>query len=267
MSNPVIEYYHKHKNLIEHNLVLSKDPEDIEAIHDMRLSIKRLRVVVRLVYLLNKDFDPSESMHHINYLFKRSGRLRDLQVCRQLFHELKKHELEPLISRLDSRITKRRLKFEAALHGFDPLYLERIEKDIDVATKHLPSKAFLAEGHAMLMILINDIHEIFHGSNDERRLHRIRRRIKDINYLNNIFEEHIGIDESLNLSAERIRELGDLAGSWHDQLNMEKEMKAFIQKYPDVSNAEFSNILTVVITQKETLYQEYSCALINELKV
>jgi CHAD domain-containing protein len=267
MSNPIQEYYQKHSNLVAHYLMLSKDHNDVEAIHNMRLSIKRIRVVIRLVGLLNKDFNSDENIKQINFLFKRSGKLRDLQVIRQLFCEMNKAILKPMVETLNLRITKNRLKYDSALNHFDPRCLDRLGNDIEAATDHLSPKALIAEGQSLLSLLIDEIHELFHSRSDEKRLHSIRRKLKDINYLNNIFSEGLPVQESLNLSVDRLRELGEMAGSWHDRLIMEHELQHFIEHFPEKSHESMKTMFDEVVTIKEELFQEYTCILVNEIKV
>jgi len=269
MSNQILEYFRKHKSIIEENLQLCEDPLDTEAIHNLRLSIKRLRVVLRLASMIDRNsFDVSIQKKEINKLFKRSGRLRDIQVTRQLLIDFENPALEPIIERFGQREATQRLKFEQRLEVFDEDVLNDLEGELTKALGGISPQAILQAGLHLLTEMEIELHEIFHGSTREKRMHEIRTRLKDINYLNNIFDDQIPIQDQLNISVERLRELGEIAGSWHDCLNLEFKLEKFVRKQPEPNNAEsFQSIISELRSKKQELYQEYVCILLNELKI
>ncbi|MDT8393335.1 MAG: CHAD domain-containing protein [Bacteroidales bacterium] len=267
MLNPVFKYYSKHTDIIKENLLLSEDPENIEAIHNLRLSIKRLRVVMRLVNQIRKDSDMLSSMQEINTLFKQAGNLRDLQIIGLLLKEFKLPELDPVLSNLLRKTGQRRNKYEIALAGFKKEHPDEISSKLRQALQHVDREQAYAEGISLLTILTNEISYIFHESRQEKRFHSIRRRLKDINYLNNIFDEQLPVEDSLNIGVSRLRDLADLAGFWHDHLNMQKEINNFIRKYPDRSSPSLEAFNRMIKNRKHELQQEYSCILINEMKI
>lgn len=267
MLNPILQYYSKHKDIIEKNLLLSEDPENIEAIHNLRLSIKRLRVVMSLVNQIRNDSDKLINMQEINKLFKRAGNLRDMQIIDLHLKEFDIPELDPVLSELSQKIDRRRNKYESALAMFRKEHLDGIGSKLRQALQHVDHEQAYAEGITLLTILTNEIGYIFHESRQEKRFHSIRRRLKDINYLNNIFDEQLPVEDSLNIGVSRLRDLADLAGLWHDHLNMQKEINNFIRKYPDKSSASLEAFSSKIKNRKHELQQEYSCILINEMKI
>ena len=265
----ILTYFQKHKLLIEENLLLCKDPEDVEAIHNFRLSVKRLRVLASLSDLISDDvFDAKSSLREINKLFKRSGRLRDLQVTGQLMTGQQNKDLEPLIKLFHQRIAKQRVKFEKALDIFHKGSLDEFERKLYGLLQNVSEKKAVACGHILLATLKSDIHILFHGSTKEKRLHEIRTKLKDIIYLSNIFDERLPVQDYIHISIERLRELGELAGAWHDCLILEVSLGKYLRKHPDTENInslqEFMQKLKV---KKQDLYQEYACILMNEMKI
>jgi CHAD domain-containing protein len=269
MSARVLEYFWKHKNIIEENLHLCEDPLDIEAIHNLRLSVKRIRVVERLSGMINPEsFDTCIQFKEINKLFRRSGSLRDIQVTRQLLIDFQNPVLKPVIERFKHRESKQRKKFENALEIFKPEVLDDLGSDLAIALEEVSPKAVLQAGLHLLSEMEIEVHELFHGGTKEKRLHRIRTRLKDMNYLNNIFDGGLPIEDQLNISAERLRELGEIAGSWHDFLNLESKLGKFICKHPgDINTESLKDIISELKIKKQELYQEYVCILMNEMKV
>ncbi len=265
----ILTYFQKHQSIIEENLLLCRDPEDVEAIHNFRLSVKRLRVLARLSDLMSDDvFDAKGSLREINKLFKRSGRLRDLQVTGQLMIDQQYEGLDPVIKLFDRRIAGQRVKFEKALDVFGKESLDEFERKLKELLQNVSEKQAIACGHILLASLESDIHLLFHGSTKEKRLHNIRTKLKDVIYLSNIFDERLPVQEYIHISIERLRELGELAGAWHDSLNLEVNLEKYLRKHPDTGNInslqEFMQELKV---KKQGLSQEYVCILMNEMKV
>jgi len=269
MPDQVLQYFRKHKQFIEDNLQLCEDPHDIEAIHNLRLSVKRIRVVVRIAAMINPEsFIVADQLREINKLFKRSGRLRDIQVTRQLLIDFQNPLLDPVIAQFDHRETKQRKKFEKALKKFDYTLLEDLEKSLLKVFNGVSSEAVLQAGYLLLSEMEFDVHKIFHSSLKEKRLHDIRTRIKDMNYLNNIFENRLPVADQLNISIERLKEVGEIAGAWHDCLNLEKKLGKFIRKLAeDSESGSLQGIVAELVIKKQGLSQEYSCILMNEMKV
>lgn len=267
MAEQIIDYFRKHRQVIEENLELSRDPNDIEAIHNLRLSIKRMRVVAKLAEILSRGkFDMKQQMKDIRKLFRRAGRLRDMQVALQLLEEYDNDGLQSVIDHIESKELKQRRKYEEVLSGFDPGILDRFEENLIASTAGVDKKVLTHAGFTMLSDLEFDIHRIYHSSKEEKRLHRIRRRLKDINYLNNIFAESLPIADHLNISVEKLRELGEVAGTWHDCLTLESILGKAIAKDPDSSD-HIVQVLANVNLKKKGLHDEYVCILLNEMKI
>lgn len=267
MTGRIIEYFRKHRRIIEENLELSKDPVDIEAIHNMRLSVKRLRVVARLAELVSEGaFNKKKQMRRINKFFKVSGRLRDTQVTKILFMEMEHPELTSVIDLFSKRERKQRMKYEAALEGFDISCLQEFESALLEKLAGCNEQKVLQAAYLLLSDLEIEIHELFHGSKHEKRMHDIRTRLKDINYLNNIFDEVLPVSDHLIISVARLRELGEIAGSWHDSLNLETKLNKYIGKNPSEASS-LQSLISDLKARKQGMYQEYTCILLNEIKV
>jgi CHAD domain-containing protein len=274
ISSPtlILDYYGKHRVLIEENLLLSADPENPEAIHNLRLSIKRLRVLGKLVENLSQGaFKAKDSLHEINRLFKSAGRLRDIQVLKILVEGLPGNSpanISDFHSYLQRRENKQRVKFDHALASYNKDNPGNLEQELALALQDISDAAALQGGQILLSDLIHNIRELYHARNDEKRMHSIRTRLKEINYLNNIFNDAYRLEEQLHISPERLKEVGELAGAWHDCLNLESRLMRFFSKNAETNaSSEREHIITELRQKKEGLLQEYVCILLNEMKI
>jgi len=267
MAEQIIEYYRKHRKIIEENIELSRDPGDVEAIHNLRLSIKRMRVVAMLAKILSRGkFNRKQQLKDIRKMFRRAGRLRDVQVALQLLKEYEDDGLQSVTDHLKVRELKNRRRYEYVLSGFDPAILNRFEDSLSETLAGIGEKEMKHAGYKLLSDLEFDIHSIYHGSREEKRLHRIRRRLKDINYLNNIFNESLPLTDHLSISADKLREISELAGTWHDCLMLEIVLGKTISKDPDSSD-DIVQVLSKINIKKKDLHDEYVCILLNEMKI
>jgi len=267
MAEQIIEYYRKHRKIIEENIELSRDPGDVEAIHNLRLSIKRMRVVAMLAEILSRGkFNRKQQLKDIRKMFRRAGRLRDVQVALQLLKEYEDDGLQSVTDHLKVRELKNRRRYEYVLSGFDPAILNRFEDSLSETLAGIGEKEMKHAGYKLLSDLEFDIHSIYHGSREEKRLHRIRRRLKDINYLNNIFNESLPLTDHLSISADKLREISELAGTWHDCLMLEIVLGKTISKDPDSSD-DIVQVLSKINIKKKDLHDEYVCILLNEMKI
>ncbi len=270
MSEQIIEYYGKHTALIRENLALCHDPQDTAAVHNLRLSIKRLRVVARLCDVLSlQEFDAAASLADINRLFKNAGRLRDIQVLRILARTLA-GEHGSIYPGFDDELLrqekKRRKKFEAELSVFRQETLEEIGMRINRFTGDVPQQKALAGAEELLDAYLRECRQLFHESSDEERLHDIRARLKNINYLNNIFDDRLPLEDYLHINAERLRETGELAGTWHDHLILLQKMEKYGRKTGNYESREdYAQVLAVLKAAKDERCREYNCILTMEI--
>jgi hypothetical protein len=143
-----------------------------------------------------------------------------------------------------------------------------LEQELALALQDISDAAALQGGQILLSDLIHNIRELYHARNDEKRMHSIRTRLKEINYLNNIFNDAYRLEEQLHISPERLKEVGELAGAWHDCLNLESRLMRFFSKNAETNaSSEREHIITELRQKKEGLLQEYVCILLNEMKI
>ncbi len=272
MPHMILEYFQKHEALIKENLNLCNDPRNVDAIHNLRLSVKRLRVVHRLTMMVTGDrFDGGAEMQEINALFKRAGSLRDVQVLIALcdnMPDVPETMLSGFRDILERRESKRRKKFEDRLRIFDQAVLDSYGAGLEKALADVAEGKATVMAETLIAIFLGDIRSIYHGSEDEERLHKIRTRLKEINYLNNIFNESLPVEDHLHITADRLRETGELAGTWHDHLVFEQQLDKYLRDFPaPVRNDEMPELIARLEEKKVDLLQEYSCILLNEIRI
>jgi CHAD domain-containing protein len=274
MTSAVFEYYNKHRQLILDNLQLSARDDNIDPVHDMRVSFKRLKILLQfLEKLSNGKVIARKENNHFNNFYKISGRLRDLHVQKQLldnYIEVESKSYNDYFDYLSKGIQKRNIKYQGALADFDTDFFktnfDQLFKSIltkvsdqtiiDIAGKILDDKS-------------NAIRQFYQQGHDEKRFHEIRRSMKDIQYLNNMLNDELPIRGYLNIDSSRLTELGQILGSWHDKLTAEKVLSRFVKNNlghlndPDV----YSDLLQQIEKDKNSEYQYLDKIFIQEIKL
>jgi len=184
----------------------------------------------------------------------------------QLLNEFARPELQTIIERFREREIKQRSKFERSLKKFNIGCLQEFETGLMDSLQGVSVQQTLHAGLSLLSDLEIGVHELYHGSTTEKRLHDIRTKLKDINYLNNIFSGQLPVADQLKISIERLREIGEIAGAWHDCLNLENKLGKYTSKHPEETES-LEEIIKEIKTKKQGLLQEYSCILMNEMKI
>lgn len=233
MTDKLKTYYEEHKGVFETNFGLVVENFDVEAIHKMRTSTKRLRSFFLLLeYLTDGKLKAKKQLKKIRALFKFSGRIREIQIEQLLV-----------------------AGFEAVLNESYTEYLEylRIREHREIARflKHLPPAAKRENilNDALVISVLNELEKqdkkklaaafIATKENAIRglaakpasnsRIHSCRTHLKQLYYLFEILTELTGTTGIMGMTNLRIREIEQYFGDWHDLVNSPVYMNAFFK--------------------------------------
>jgi CHAD domain-containing protein len=106
--------------------------------------------------------------------------------------------------------------------------LKRFETKLTETITKIPAARIVKNIDKFIVKRINQVKKLVKDKNVESTLHRIRRQTKSIKYLlemGNIATRSYG---DLNFEIEKITELEDLIGTWHDQQVFKLELEKYI---------------------------------------
>lgn len=230
------EYYlHQHRN-IQNYLELCMVHADKEVVHELRLSIKKLRAFHKLA----EELCPAEvdELIHINKrvrrLFRLAGQLRDTQVQIHMLVLIQDNtEIDyPEFSKwLLKREKKRILRF-----GRKPLHL--LSHTTADATLHkigdwlaLASDESILKGAAKVLAALNaKAMKLSAAKMNEQDLHLIRTIIKQIKYILNIMHHSYPDFRFSDVSVDSLHKIETSVGNWHDNLVRVELLDKFIVK-------------------------------------
>ncbi len=231
------EYFEKHSNLIKGNYDLLRLNYDAEAIHNFRLSLKRTKVVLQFLEVLtNSKITASENIKKYRPIFKKTGRIRDLQVQTDLYITLTDETNisdTSYIKYLANRESKSYKKLKSSFTDNDLFFLSEFNDLIVANTKNISDEDLVNTGNELAREKANRIKEIYSQDKSHIRFHAIRGILKDIYYLNNIVNTQLALQEILNIDHDRLNTLGSMFGAWHDKINALAFLKKFLAKNTD----------------------------------
>jgi CHAD domain-containing protein len=232
----LLEYYqHQHRN-IKNYLELCMIHAETELVHELRLSMKKLRAFYKLAEgfsLANKD----QNIHikkQVNRLFRISGQLRDTQVQIHLFVVLQQQtgiEYPEFSKWMLKREKKHVMRF-----GRKPLQLLSVNSSDSSLQKtgdwiaNVGDETIFSEAGKVLTGLCTKARKLSAGTRNERDLHRIRTITKQVKYILNIMH-HSYPDYIFNeISVNSLREIEASVGHWHDNLVRVELLEKFMGK-------------------------------------
>lgn len=191
-----------------------------ETIHDLRVNMKKQNAFFRLLSALDNDFIAEKATDAFAHFYKRAGKVRDLQVERQVVEA--EEELLSLGRHLSLKLIRHEKMYLADLRRYEEEYsLEPIRALARVVKHHIQNLAVeemagrLEEYFGLLLDAIGRVSELALRREDE--LHNLRRRIKELFY-NLELMDLLFPDANLLDTAEYqlLDELQSLLGDWHD---------------------------------------------------
>jgi CHAD domain-containing protein len=233
MKEAIKSYYFSYKEVFDHNFQLVLDNFNVEAIHKMRTSVKRIRALYILVeHMTDKKFRAKKQLKNIRILFKFGGRIREIQIERQLLasYELKLDNKYPeyneyLLKRERREIAKFLKNIPKNSDRETILNNEKFVRTIDAFDEELIRE----KTRSFLDYKTRVIHNLINKPASNERIHSNRTHLKQIYYLYDILLEISGREVLLGIENTRLREIEKYFGTWHDLVNSPLYLNAFLK--------------------------------------
>lgn len=125
-----LKFCSDYRNGIERNLRVAARSADVDALHDLRVAIKRLRALMRVFDAMVPGELGKKSLRPLRDLFRAAGAMRDLQVQQRIAteHAAHIHALDHYVAVLRIRQGEALYRFFVAAEEFDARSLGKIEK-------------------------------------------------------------------------------------------------------------------------------------------
>jgi CHAD domain-containing protein len=258
--------------LFREHFIITRQSNNEEAIHKMRLAIKRIRTIHKLKKHLHFQTILTEEFYLIlKSVFAASGKLRDIQVHQGLlakyadklrfsFSGLAKFLVETEKSTIDS-LNKviGHMNFEQE----DQLQNESVEKELQPENCDIE-----AEIIDYIKLKISFIQKLLFGHHDEENVHEIRKQVKQLYYILQFVKGYSQRSCLADYDLAAIDDLGNNLGSWHDRVVLKDRILEFAGAKGDdfmYENVEYQILLYVLEDEKQKILRKLTVNLYLEM--
>ncbi|MEP6513067.1 MAG: CHAD domain-containing protein [Parafilimonas sp.] len=181
--------------------------EDFEALHELRVEIKKLRAFAAFAEKYTEG-NFSKTLKPVIKIFKYAGRIRTAQLNLQM---IKKHKIgnADFINNQQVFCQENSDKFKDSLK----FYINTIQK----FCKKIKSKFHDIENKKIVVFYkkqLDFLKSFFQEELDEKKLHECRKKIKLLLYMENLLPKKV--KQKLKLNKTYLDKLQDAIGKWHD---------------------------------------------------
>ncbi len=227
--------------VFNHNLHILRIRPTKKAVHDLRVSIKKLRSYLRLSKEI-KGIPISKEFENIDILFKTTGRQRDFEMSASLLSRYRRKENIILIHfrkilQLNCRLTRKWSK--QAAQNFNEDCLQRLSEEINSSLSGFTGEEMIQK----IETLVNKIYKKAEklSTHLKKNVHQIRKLLKDPYYWIIALPENVSGD-SFNIKL--FGKLLDNLGAWQDHFIFLKKIALYKKEFLVKKNEE-SKVLKI----------------------
>jgi CHAD domain-containing protein len=261
MRQKLLSYFNHQIEAFRENLTKVREESGFDAIHDMRVAIKRLRAVFILAEKLQPGFSGEQTEGELRQLFRLSGKMRDAQVQLALLMDY-----ESSMETAFSQYTTYLRNFERkAVKKFNDYVHLKSETDFIRATElMLPDLILKSDNiriksalHTLLEELFTAVESLKTDQQHDEHLHEIRRKLKQCNYLLSVFDTEDDAFPRMNKLLKKLEKANELLGKWHDHVIAIGYLSRFLKSKPTGDSGIFRPYLLLleqITAEKHMLY-------------
>ncbi len=208
---------------------------DVEAVHDMRVQIKRLNCVY--TFLDESKINGIKRLEYYEKLkayFKIAGNLRDIQLHRSLLQEYKDQNGD-LYQDYDKYITALEGDARDYFHRNRDSFPIREQKTISSSILNSVKKISPSELYKLSVVFISDrirkIESYYLHYETEEYLHKTRQTIKELRYFLELFIECSDNTGTPIIKFEEIKQVEEILGGWNDKQVFCEDLKRYYKNY------------------------------------
>lgn len=261
MQQRLLAYYNDQMDAFRENFIKVREDFGFNAIHDMRVAIKRLRAVIILAKKLDPNLKGKRAEGDLRHLFRLSGRMRDAQVQQALLKEYETvlnvgfGEYAAYLLKLEQKSIQ---KFKAYLQPHSATdFTADLELTLPALILKSDKELIKSATSSLIEQLFQRVDDLKADQESDESLHEIRRQLKQISYLLSVFDKEDPDFSELKKKLKMLEKANQLLGRWHDHAVAEEYLCRFL-KNKDTGDSGIYNLypplMEEILTQKHFLY-------------
>lgn len=260
MTTKLRQYYQDYKLVFDDNFKIVLENFDVEAIHKMRTSTKRLRALFLLLeYMTDKKFKAKKQLRKIRFLFKFTGRVRELQIEQQLILTYQTQLGENYAEYIEYlKIREHRAISRFLKHLPQQADRSKIlnDKKVNAVFDKMDKGVYGNKASAFIQAKQNSINKLVEQAASNSRIHGTRTHLKQLYYLFDILTDLTDTTGILGMTNLKMREVEQYLGTWHDLVNSPVYMNAFLKTKKPRDNKKYLVLKKEITTDRKAMRKE-----------
>ena len=193
---------------------------NVKSVHKLRLSIKELNALFEILNFKEEIHGFKEELNLIDQIYSKSGQLRDNQVQLNIlkgYKNVMRHEVDIVSEGLkkNHKTIKKALKIK--VNRFNPFDLVLLNQRIDSIIESMNESLVDSVLQEKVNDIVNQINQIIQSSCEDKDLHQIRIKLKELLYLLSILKKRNNKKPRIySLRVIKLKKIQKLLGHWHD---------------------------------------------------
>ncbi len=239
------DYFLLQKRNIGHYLRLCVERAEAEPVHQLRVSVKKMRAVFKLVEVLLPADEPvkKRDVSSLRRLFKLAGAIRDSQVQKAMLLKLEKetncdyHDYSKYLERLEARSIK---KFHTAVEMMKDIRMSKEETVMINETLSGSAGEFIErQGKQLLSKLFKKFKKLATRNPGTPELHKMRMLLKQIRYIIAAVKKDTIAFNEYQEKINSLKKAETRLGKWHDRVVSLEILARYIRKKFDRKSAGY----------------------------
>ena len=261
MQKHLLDFLQKQHHQLEHYIALCFETPSSEAVHQMRVSIKRIRAILLFTEQIigKENFDATTHYKPLRELFKMAGKIRDIQVQQKLVADYANTLNTPFVLYLEhiDKLEKRSISrlFKAIKQDKIPRNFASIQNIIENTLSSILIEDIKARAFQLLANQRDDLRVMLVKIPNNKQLHQMRTIIKQMRYILGVIMKSDPSATTFPISLAALTEAEVLLGNWHDRIVGILLLNDFRKKNKKQHKSETENytILAAILDAEQRL--------------
>lgn len=228
---------------------------DMEDIHQLRVSIKKLRAIWSLAdIMLNGKWKKKKHQKLFKKLFDNAGMIREAQINLGLIAQMDDSELAEYSAHLKKLEDKGLIKLLNQIDRFDTSKLDSLNRELFKHLSKTSEEKILKHTESYISLRFKKIEKLLSKPLTNKQLHKIRILLKGIHELFTIIQE-LDLQNDLSELLEEIKTLNHEIGIWHDYTVLNTSLEKFHQTPSEKVKTVIKDISSEQINRATELIQ------------
>lgn len=202
-------YFNNHKSAVNRLLETAPVVYTVETFHELRVELKRFKALFELVAFCSKTFKLKKTFAPFKIIFKKAGKLREIQVVQAILEQQPSfHLIKSYSYRLKKREERERKDFFSIANT---RFIKKLKQKYPMIIRFLKKTRSKKTNRYLNKISKEKKKIISRNAFKKKQIHAFRKRLKVHGYNTKIFD----LNHQSKLVPEKIT-LTDMLGEWHD---------------------------------------------------